>query len=200
MAMPFNLLLSIRITNKQKVGLATVFGLATIIIIAAIIRAIEITTKARTDAPLLALMSIIESTVCKFLSISHSSYILGPFLTYSLLTIVLTHPPPQTPAVIVGCLPPFKTLFSVRHSTSNRYKSSIARSNSIPLNSQDDAYKVLARGGKRAHSDTESQQDMFRQDDTDMKLEEQKEEGGIIHVKRVFVSSFVNFSFSFSPA
>ena len=67
MAMPLSLLYRIQISNKQKIGLATVFSIAIIIIITAIIRAIEITTRSRTDAALLALCSVIESTVGTFL-------------------------------------------------------------------------------------------------------------------------------------
>ena len=61
--MPFVLLYKVQITLKQKIGLAAVFGLATIIIITAIVRAIEVTTKARADVLLLSLWSIIESTI-----------------------------------------------------------------------------------------------------------------------------------------
>lgn len=63
MAMPFVLLYKVQITFKQKIGLAAVFGIATIIIITAIVRAIEITTKARADVLLLSLWSIIESSI-----------------------------------------------------------------------------------------------------------------------------------------
>lgn len=65
MALPFKLLYTVKITTKQKLGLAGVFGIATIIIVVAIVRAVEITTRARTDAVLLTVWSIIESTVCK---------------------------------------------------------------------------------------------------------------------------------------
>ena len=71
MAMPFVLLYKVQITFKQKVGLAAVFGLATIIIITAIVRAIEVTTKARADILLLSLWSIIESTIGKCDSLGH---------------------------------------------------------------------------------------------------------------------------------
>ena len=73
MTMPFVLLYKVQITLKQKIGLAAVFGLATIIIITAIVRAIEITTKARIDVLLLSLWSIIESTIgrCDFLLVSN---------------------------------------------------------------------------------------------------------------------------------
>ena len=66
MALPLKLLYTVKITKQQKLGLAGVFGIATIIIVVAIIRAVEITTRARTDAVLLTFWSIIESTVCKF--------------------------------------------------------------------------------------------------------------------------------------
>lgn len=63
MVMPFVLLYRVQITLKQKIGLAAVFGLATIIIVTAIVRAISITQKARVDVILLSLWSIIESTI-----------------------------------------------------------------------------------------------------------------------------------------
>lgn len=66
MALPFRLLYTVQITRKQKLGLVGVFGIATIIIIVAMIRALEVTTRARTDAVLLTVWSVIESTVCKF--------------------------------------------------------------------------------------------------------------------------------------
>lgn len=69
MALPFRLLYTVQITRKQKLGLVGVFGIATIIIVVALIRAVEVTTKARTDGVLLTVWSVIESTVCKFTTI-----------------------------------------------------------------------------------------------------------------------------------
>ena len=66
MALPFKLLYTVKITAKQKLGLAGVFGISSIIIVVAIIRAVESTTRARTDAVLLTVWSIVESTVCEF--------------------------------------------------------------------------------------------------------------------------------------
>ena len=65
MALPLNLLWNIRITNRQRFGLAVVFCVGVIIIVVAIVRAIFITTKVFKDGVLLTIWSIIESTVCK---------------------------------------------------------------------------------------------------------------------------------------
>ena len=64
MALPLNLLWNIRITKRQKLGLALVFCVGLIIIVVAIVRAIFITTKVFKDGVLLTIWSIIESTVC----------------------------------------------------------------------------------------------------------------------------------------
>lgn len=87
MALPFKLLYTVKITTRQKLGLAGVFGIATIIIVVAIIRAVEVTTRARTDAVLLTVWSIIESTVCKF---RFSSLLSSSRITNKTKTILLT--------------------------------------------------------------------------------------------------------------
>jgi hypothetical protein len=81
MAMPLSLLWKVQISTKQKLALAGVFSLGIVITIFAIIRAIEVTTRAREDTILLAFWSCLESAV----------------------------------SVVVGCLPPFKSLFANRH-------------------------------------------------------------------------------------
>ena len=65
-ALPLNLLYTVRLASKQKLGIAAVFSLGIIIILVAIARAIQISRKSFTDGVLLALWGIIESTVCKF--------------------------------------------------------------------------------------------------------------------------------------
>ena len=64
-ALPLNLLYTVRLAPKQKLGIAAVFSLGTIIILVAIARAIQISRKAFADGVLLALWGIIESTVCE---------------------------------------------------------------------------------------------------------------------------------------
>ena len=108
------------------------------------------------------------------------------------------------PAVIVGCLPPFKSLFTNRFSSAPHYNAETpnsrtigskpnrgSRHNSIPLNSLDDAYHVRAKGGlDRGYSDTESQE---------MIIKTNEEMGNVIigsneiKVERVFVSLYRPF-------
>lgn len=228
MAMPLSLLYRIQISNKQKIGLATVFSLALIIIITAIIRAVEITKKARTDPALLALWSIIESTVGTFYPFPPI-----PLSPSPLPKTPHSHiPPPPSPplAIIVGCLPPFKTLFSSRFSTSNRYlntsknnhnsqnhntSSSRGRNTSIPLlHAPESAYRVRARG---------THKEFWERDDSRVEMVRKRDEeggggsggsggcgdggnGGIglgegeIRVERVFVGFFLSFYSCFFPS
>ena len=66
MAMPLRLLWKVRISSSEKMGLAGVFSIGVIIIICAIVRAVQIAFTATSDSVLLALWGTIESTVCKF--------------------------------------------------------------------------------------------------------------------------------------
>ena len=65
-ALPLNLLYTVRLAPKQKIGIAAVFSLGIIIILVAMARAIQISRKAFADGVLLALWGIIESTVCEY--------------------------------------------------------------------------------------------------------------------------------------
>lgn len=91
----------------------------------------------------------------------------------------------------MGCLPPFKSLFSARFSTSNRYKVSSGgrsggRNGSIPLNTPDAAYQVRARGRKSDYWDNDSQTKIVKKDE---ELGDGAKMGeGEIMVERVFVS------------
>lgn len=76
MSLPLKLLYKLQITTKQKMGLASVFLMAMIIMIVAIIRASQIGGKLRTDAVLLTVWSLIESTICTYL------YIITVLLTF----------------------------------------------------------------------------------------------------------------------
>lgn len=65
-ALPLNLLYTVRLAPKQKLGIGAVFSLGIIIILVATARAIQISRKAFADGVLLALWGIIESTVCEY--------------------------------------------------------------------------------------------------------------------------------------
>ncbi|KAG0645363.1 hypothetical protein D0Z07_9041, partial [Hyphodiscus hymeniophilus] len=131
MAMPLNLLWKVKISRKEKMGLAAVFSICFIIIIFAIIRAVQITFTARNDAVLLALWGILESSICRY----PRQY---PKPIQFVLIAIL-------PAVVVGCLPPFKSLFAHLRAPTNVYSSggvygsktkatdSRVRQNSMPL-------------------------------------------------------------------
>lgn len=54
-----------RFASRQKVGLGIVFFLATIVIVVAIARAVELAKGTDKDEILVTLWNIIESTVCK---------------------------------------------------------------------------------------------------------------------------------------
>ena len=64
MALPLKLLFNLQISHRAKTGLASVFLLAIIIIVVAIVRATQIGGKLRSDDVLLAVWSLIESTIC----------------------------------------------------------------------------------------------------------------------------------------
>lgn len=65
-SLPLNLLYTVRLARKQKIGLGAVFSIGIIIILVAIARAVQISRKAFADGVLLALWGIIESTVCEY--------------------------------------------------------------------------------------------------------------------------------------
>ncbi|KAI9753686.1 MAG: hypothetical protein M4579_005038 [Chaenotheca gracillima] len=94
MILPLRSIWGLRMARKEKIGLAVVFCLGAIIIVVALVRAIEIYNIASQDPVSLAVWSIVESTV----------------------------------SVIVGCLPPFKTLFVKQRSTYPAYGSDVGGS------------------------------------------------------------------------
>ena len=65
-ALPLKLLYTVRLASKQKLGLAACFSIGILIILVAIARAVQISRKAFADGVLLALLGIIESTVCEY--------------------------------------------------------------------------------------------------------------------------------------
>jgi len=137
MAMPLSLLWKVQISTHQKVGLAGIFSVGFIIVIFAIIRAVQVTATARTDTVLFAFWGILESTVgmCCFLAFLIST------------ELILTAPT----AVIVGCLPPFKSLFTKSQRRTGYYENgygtnlaaSRLRNGSMPLQSH-----ATTRSGK----------------------------------------------------
>lgn len=123
-SLPLNLLYTVRLAPKQKLGLAAVFSIGILIILVAIARAVQISRKAFADGVLLALWGIIESTVCEYRRPSKSfrSRLNSMFRVMCLmLTFDLFF---SASAVIVGCLPPFKSLFKGRGSF-QRYESPV---------------------------------------------------------------------------
>ncbi len=66
MVLPLNMLWKVRLTLRQKLGLARVFSLAFITIIVAVIRASQIGRKMFTDVVFLAVWVIIESNVGEY--------------------------------------------------------------------------------------------------------------------------------------
>lgn len=107
-------------------------------------------------------------------------------------------------AVIVGCLPPFKSLFTNRFSSAPHYNAGVpnshtvgskpnrgSRHDSIPLNSLNDAYHVRAKGGlDRSYSDSESQEIIIK---TNGEMGNVVVGSNGIKVERVFVSSNQTF-------
>ncbi|SRR6266536_2924763 len=154
MALPLNLLWKVRISRVEKQGLAAVFSIGFLIIIFAITRAIQIAFTSTSDPVLLALWGIIESTVCMLFP-SADSFQLG-----------LTLPA----AVVVGCLPPFKSLFASRGNTtnanSNGYRkqydfSNELRNGSVPLDSRiTHSTRVRSTRVERDDNRTESMEDI----------------------------------------
>jgi len=65
MLLPLDMLWKVSLALKLKLGLAAVFSLAPIAIILAIVAATQVSRKKFMDGVLLAVGSIIESTVCK---------------------------------------------------------------------------------------------------------------------------------------
>lgn len=89
-----------RITTRQKAGVGIVFCLGIFIIVAAIVRAVEISDKAYTDIVGVGVWSVAESSICMRPHVANVGY----HRLKSLLRCFL--------AMIVGCLPPFKEFVS----------------------------------------------------------------------------------------
>jgi hypothetical protein len=102
MYLPLRILWKTKMNLHQKLGLATVFCLGFIIIAAAIIRAVAITGKAYSDQAALAIWGIAESSICMY------------YIQYLTVQPTLT-----CKAMIVGCLPPFKSFITSKSSSAN---------------------------------------------------------------------------------
>lgn len=109
-----NILWKAKLSLRQKLGLTAVFCLGFFIIAMAIVRAVEVTGKTYSDPVALAVWGIAESSVCRLR-----------------LTIYLTvrANPLANLAVIVGCLPPFKSLLAARSRANDTHASSGSRIN-----------------------------------------------------------------------
>jgi hypothetical protein len=146
MALPLRLLWNLRISASEKKGLAGIFSIGILIIIFAIARAIQIAFTSTTDSVLLALWGIIESSI-------------GEMKIFSSNLHLLCADPPQ--AVIVSCLPPFKTLLTRRNKTTygtyhgERYAANKSRTTSIPLRS------VQSTGNHQVHVGCESTENIL---------------------------------------
>jgi hypothetical protein len=168
-AMPIKLIYNVQISVREKAGLVGVFGLCLVVIIFAIIRAKQILVE--TGFPNLILLEIWSTLEC---SIGKSSY------AYSLISsdfqslcnvqlIILSHS-----AVVVGCLPAFKSLIASRAATKRTAygyygsgnKSKVSgggrlRSASIPLESFSNNIKS---SNERRVSTSESQEEIVKSD------------------------------------
>ncbi|KAK9561245.1 hypothetical protein ACP6JD_002241 [Aspergillus fumigatus] len=102
MYLPLRILWKTKMNLHQKLGLATVFCLGFVIIAAAIIRAVAITGKAYSDQAALAIWGIAESSICMY------------YIQRRLVQPTLT-----CKAMIVGCLPPFKSFITSGSSSAN---------------------------------------------------------------------------------
>ena len=180
MSLPLNMLYRARLAFRQKLGLAAVFSLVTIIICVAIARAVEISSKTHKDGVLLALWGIIESTVCEYqdcasilVSFAHCSYLL---------------------AVIVGCLPPFKSLLqdrkiSTRRNTPayvNDYSHSIVRGGKTPPSSEENSSANVRWTNLPQLTSEDSQVDPLPTDDKG--FQELVTKGGTDDMRLYFVS------------
>lgn len=123
MSLPLVILWKARINTRQKIGLIIVFSLSFLVIAGAIIRAIEIVGKAYSDQAALAVWGIAESTICKsFTSLLRKLGEGGQKQRYG------TN---KRSAMVVGCLPPFKSLIVSKSNASQyAYRPSTFNSNS----------------------------------------------------------------------
>ncbi|KAL4814518.1 hypothetical protein BDW67DRAFT_186715 [Aspergillus spinulosporus] len=94
MGFALSIIWSTNISLNQKVGLGAVFSLGLVIIAFAVVRAINITGRSYSDQAGLAVWGIAESSICTHLE------------------NFLEQASADQKAVIVGCLPPFKTFLS----------------------------------------------------------------------------------------
>lgn len=131
-ALPLNLLYTVRLAPKQKLGLAAVFSIGILIILVAIARAVRISRKAFADGVLLAVWGIIESTVCEYRHVFATDRIRSSTLCCLVMCLMLMFDISfSASAVIVGCLPPFKSLFKGRGSF-QRYSSPVNGKRLLP--------------------------------------------------------------------
>lgn len=107
MALPLRILWNLHVTRRQKFGLATIFSLATIVIIFAIVRAVE-TSSTLTPSALASLEGADPISLTLFSAME------------------------STIAVIVSCLPTFRVFILGKNSNSNNRHQSDAENPPIP--------------------------------------------------------------------
>jgi len=170
--MPIKLIYNLQVSLKQKAGLVCVFSLCFFMIVFAIIRAKQILVDQYfVNLVLLEVWSTLASSICEYLRSIH-------------YVNQIVKKPPQLiitprPAVIVGCLPAFKSLIANRAATRNasnnvyssgrsraKVNNSRIRKTSIPLESFSNDQKY-ANGWhpKSSASDADSQEEMVKRDD-----------------------------------
>ena len=109
MALPLRILWNLRITRRQKLGLATIFSLATIVIIFAVVRAVE-TSSTLTPSALVSLNG-------------------GDPISLTLFSTL-----ESTIAVIVSCLPTFRVFILGHQNNSNNRPSDAENPRISPSN------------------------------------------------------------------
>jgi Fungal rhodopsin domain len=132
MAMPIKLIYNLQISLKQKAGLVCVFSLCFVMIIFAIIRARQVLIDQYfVNLVLLEIWSTLAASICEYSR---------TFILFRDSTIKLAKPSPELitilrSAVIVGCLPAFKSLIANRATTRSNLGSSSNRSKTKPNDS-----------------------------------------------------------------
>jgi hypothetical protein len=176
MAMPIKLIYNLQVSLKQKAGLVCVFSLCFFMIVFAIIRAKQILVDQYfVNLVLLEVWSTLTSSICEYpLSIHY----VNQNVKESPQLIITSRP-----AVIVGCLPAFKSLIANRAATRNasnnvyssgrsraKVNNSRIRKTSIPLESFSNDKKYAnawhPKGSENKYpSDADSQEEMVKRDD-----------------------------------
>jgi hypothetical protein len=169
MAMPIKLIYNLQVSLKQKAGLVCVFSLCFFMIVFAIIRAKQVLVDQYfVNLVLLEVWSTLAASICEYSPSIHYIYYK---IAKKSPQLIITSP---RPAVIVGCLPAFKSLIASRTATRNasnniyssgrnqtKVNNSRIRKTSIPLESFSNDNKYA----NRYPSDADSQEEMVKRED-----------------------------------